>query len=164
MFFNRVLLNKKRMKIIQNILLIVFSLVIISQEKSTQANEKFNCDSSSIKVYDKEFKCDNLNDYFLNEFYSNYLSRSFYNERGNFESNFIKQSSFAQITDWLGLYTKRIDGVEALRFGFGDQKISKDSEKLWKAFNQEFDKLIKEPIKTNNLNNGFNSSIFEESI
>ena len=164
MFFNRVLLNKKRMKIIQNILLIVFSLVVISQEKLTQANENYNCDSSAIKVFDEEFKCDNLNDYFTNEFYSNYLSKTFYDEGAKQESNFIKQSSISQLTDWLGLYLKRIDGIDAVRFGFGDQKISKDSENLWKAFNQEFDKLIKEPIKTNNLNNGFNSSIFEESI
>ena len=152
------------MKIIHNILLIIFSLAFIFQEKSIQTKEKFNCESSSLKVYDEEFKCDNLNDYFLNEFYSNYLSRNIYNKKGKYESNFIKQSSFSQITDWLGLYTKRIDGVDALRFGFGDQKMAGDSLKLWEAFNKEIEKNIKEPFKTKNLNNGFNSSIFEESI
>ena len=152
------------MKFPQNILLIIFSLSVIFQEKAIQADENFNCDSSTLKVYDEEFKCDNLNDYFLNEFYSNYLSRSIYDKKGRSESKFIKQSAFSPITDWLGIYTKNFKGTNSVSFGFGDQKMSNDSLKLWKAFNQEFEKIIEKPFKTNNLNNGYNSSIFEESI
>ena len=152
------------MKFIQSILLIVFSLSAIFQDKAIQAEEIFNCDSSTLKVYDEEFKCDNLNDYFLNEFYSNYLSRSIYDKRGKSESIFIKQSSISPITDWLGIYTKNFNGINSVSFGFGDQKMQNDSLKLWKAFNQEFDKITTEPFKTNNLDNGFNSSIFKESI
>ena len=102
--------------------------------------------------------------YFKNQFYSNYLSRNLHDVQGKDESILIKPSSFALISDYLGIYTQKRNGKNIISFGFPDQKMSKDSQNLWNAFNQEFDKILKEPIKTNNLNNGFNSSIFEESI
>ena len=151
------------MRFIRSLLVIILSLAVISQKKAIKAEEKFNCESSTIKVYDEEFKCENLNNYFLNEFYSNYLSKTLLDKRGKSESNFIKQSAFSPIADWLGLYTKKFNGTNSISFGFGDQKMSNDSLKMWKAFNQEFEKITKKPFLTNNLNNGFNSSIFEES-
>ena len=152
------------MKITKNILIILFSFTFSAQLSPSYATEKYNCESSTLRVYDEQFKCDNLNNYFKNQFYSNYLSRNLHDVQGKDESILIKPSSFALISDYLGIYTQKRNGKNIISFGFPDQKMSKDSQNLWNAFNQEFDKILKEPIKTNNLNNGFNSSIFEESI
>ena len=92
------------------------------------------------------------------------MSRSLHDVQGKDESILIKPSSFTLISDYLGIYTRKINDKNIISFGFPDQKMSKDSQNLWKAFNQEFNKILKEPFQTNNLNNGFNSSIFEESI
>jgi hypothetical protein len=78
--------------------------------------------------------------------------------------DFYKRSSFNPVVEWLGIYLKNISGENHLVFGFPDQRMKKDSLSLWKAFNFELNKTIEKPRITNDLNNGYNSSILSESL
>ena len=140
------------------------SLTIISFHTYTQADEIYNCDASVLKLYLKEFKCDNTNNYFLNNFYSDHLDRLKMEENEKNGFSFVKSSSINPLIEWLGLYTKEVSGKDYLVFGFPDQRMKRDSNSLWKAFNYEFNKIVEEPKVTTDLNNGYNSSIFSESF
>ena len=152
------------MKISKNFIFLFLTFAFASFTEPTRVEEIYSCESGVLKIHDKKFECDDLNNYFLNEFSSNYLSKYEVDENIDYESQFIKNSSFIQISDWLGIYKKQINGENLLITGFPDQRMKKDSTELWNAFNKELNKITESPFQTNNLKNGFDSSIFEDSI
>ena len=131
---------------------------------STNASEKYQCEQSLIQVYDKDFKCDDTNSYFVNAFYSDHIDNFITDKSSASGLEFIKRSNLIQITERLGFYFKKIDGEKTLAFGFPEARMRRDSNALWKAFNDEFSNILREPEITSDLNNGFDSSLFSESF
>ena len=68
------------------------------------------------------------------------------------------------LTERLGLYLKDVSGERKWIFGFPEERMERDALSLWTAFNDEFTRIIRKPKTTTDLNNGFNSSMFSDSL
>ena len=147
---------------------IIFSLLpiltLLTLQKPINSNEIYDCESSTLKIYQKGFECSDTNSYFINSFYSNHHDSILLEQLDMEGKDFYKRSSFNPVVEWLGLYLRNISGENHLVFGFPDQRMKKDSLSLWKAFNFELNKTIEKPRITNDLNNGYNSSIHSDSL
>ena len=143
--------------------LFLISYFLLSQI-STNASEKYHCEQSLLQVYEKDFKCNDTNNYFLNAFYSDHIDNFTTDKSSYTGSEFIKSSSLIQISERLGFYFKKVNGEKALVYGFPDTRMKRDSNSLWKAFKYEFSNILREPEITPDLNNGFDSSLSSESF
>ena len=144
-------------------LFIIGLSILFSSPYSLHASENKNCKETSLTFYDEEFKCNNLNNYFVNSFHSHHVDKFKIDDNKKYGYLLLKPSVISQFQEWTGIYPKRVDGKTILLFGFPDQRMARDSTSLWKTYLDEFDKLPRDPYTTSNLNNGFNSSISAES-
>ena len=150
---------------IKNIFFTLFSsLTLFSLQEPIISNEIYDCESSTLKIYKKDFVCSDTNSYFLNSFYSNHHDSLRMDQLDIYGEDFYKISSLNPILEYLGIYPKNISGENKLVFGFADQRMKKDSLSLWKAFNYEFNNTVNQPRITEDLNNGYNSSILSDSL
>ena len=150
---------------IENIIFTFFSsLTLFTLQKPIFSNEIYECESSTLKIYEKDFVCNDTNSYFLNSFYSNHHDSLKMEGLDIYGEDFYKRSSFNPVVEYLGIYSKNVLGENKLVFGFADQRIKKDALSLWKAFNYEFNNIIEKPKITRDLNNGYSSSIFLDSL
>ena len=150
---------------IKNIIFTLFSsLTLLTLQKPILPGEIYDCESSTLKIYEDDFVCNDTNSYFLNSFYANHHDSLKMEELDIYGEDFYKRSSFNPVVEYLGIYSKNVSGENKLVFGFPDQRIKKDALSLWKAFNYEFSKTVNKPRITEDLNNGYNSSISVESF
>ena len=152
------------MKLTNNKIAAFFTFVLFCTQISINASEKYNCEQSVLKLYEKDFKCNNTNNFFLNNFYSDHISNYQIETKDKYGNAFIKGNNFNVISERLGLYLKDVSGKQELSFGFPEERMERDAISLWTAFNSEITRIIRTPIETEDLDNGFTSSIFSESF
>ena len=161
---NRLEFSKKLyMKTKKIIISLLSSLTLLTFQKPINSNEIYDCEYSTLKVYQEDFVCNDLNSYFLNSFYSNHHDSLLIEQLDTKGEDFYKRSSFYPVVEWLGLYLKNVSGNNKVVFGFPDQRMKKDSLSLWEAFNYELNNTIEKPRITGDLNNGYNSSILSDA-
>ena len=152
------------MKFKNNKISTLFTFLFFCIPISSYAGEYYSCEQSVLKVYQKDFKCDNTTNFFLNNFYSDHISNYKIEEKNEYGNSFIKGNNFNVLSERLGLYLKDVSGKQELSFGFPEERMERDAISLWTAFNNEFTRIIRKPIETQDLNNGFTSSVFSESF
>ncbi len=133
---------------------LVSNLPSFSEEISNKY-EECNQDTAYNVNPIKKLNCLDASDAFLNSFYSDHTPRSYQypNDR------FFKQTSSAKLLgEWLGFYSTN----NSPKFGFPDQRMKYDSNSLSVEFSRQISKITRDPIYTEDLFNGFNSSIYEE--
>ncbi len=104
-----------------------------------------------------DIDCNDVNYSFLNSFYGDHTPRSYKYKNDRL---FKQTSSMKLFGEWAGFYYTNKAG----KFGFPDQRIVYDSNSLWSEFNSQFDRIIRNPTYTQDLSNGFNSSIYKDSL